>query len=254
VILLSRPRLRQDAAYIIALTAFLLAGVAFEGGDDFSHGRFIIPVLPLLFLGGLAGFAVLLKRSALQPMQIALVASVALDLAGLSLLPHSHDPFLPRDREAREERSLIGAWLNEHTPPDYTIAAYAIGAISYHGIDRDFLDLLGLNDVTIAHTEVPNFGSGLLGHEKYNIDYVLDQVRPEIIIANDAERRPLTEQELRQRFGIPSLMEARTRLLNDPRLWERYQLRSVNIDGRWFNFLQRRDTVAELQGPGLLPP
>ncbi|MCH7718035.1 MAG: hypothetical protein IIB21_01070 [Chloroflexi bacterium] len=253
-ILLSRPRLRRDAAYIIALTGFLLAGVAFEGGDDFRHGRFIIPVLPLLFLGGLAGFAVLLKRSALQPMQVALVASVGLGLAGLSLLPHSLNPFLPREREAREERSLIGAWLNEHTPPDFTIAAYAIGAISYHAIDRDFLDLLGLNDVTIAHTDVPDFGRGLAGHEKYNVDYVLNEVRPEIIITNDAAAQPFGEELLRRKFAEGTPVRARDELLTDPRLWERYQVRSLNIDGRWFNFLQRRDTVAELQGPGLLPP
>lgn len=250
-VLLSSARLRRDAAYVIALTGFMLAGVVFEGGDDFGHGRFIIPVLPLLFLTGLAGLALLLKRAALPPVHVALLASVALTLGGLSLLPHSHNPALPRDREAREERSLIGLWLNDNTPPDFTIAAYAIGAISYHADDRAFLDLLGLNDVTIAHTDVPDLGTGILGHEKYNIDYVLDEVQPEIIVTNDAEDRPLTEEYLRRRFSKPSPVEARNKLLNDPRLWDRYDVRSLELDGKWFNFLQRKDTIGELRGPGL---
>lgn len=251
LVLLGRARLRHDSLYIIALTGALLAGIVFDGGDDFGHGRFITPMLPLLFLGGLAGFGVLLKRAAFEPMQAALVATVALSLAGLSLLPHSYNPALARGREADHERSLIGTWLNEHTPPDYTIAAYAIGAISYYGHDRAFLDLLGLSDVMIAHTHVPDLGSGLLGHEKYNIDYVLDVVRPEIIVVNDADERALTKDELRHLFSIPSPVEGRNKLLTDPRLWERYEARSLNINGKWFNFLQRADTVDELQGPGL---
>ena len=34
-------------------------------------------------------------------------------------------------------------------------------------------------------------------------------------------------------------------------LWERYQVRALYLDGRWFHFLQRNDTVAELKAPGL---
>ena len=40
-------------------------------------------------------------------------------------------------------------------------------------------------------------------------------------------------------------------IFSDPRLWERYEVRAANLDGRWFHFLQRKDTVAELQVRGL---
>lgn len=250
--LLSRPQLRRDAAYLLALIAAILAGVVFEGGDDFGHGRFVMPILPLLFLAGLAGGAVVLKRAALPPRQAALVAAVALTLAGLAFLPQSYNPGLANTRAADYERYLFGSWLNEHTPPDYTIAAFAIGALSYYADDRDFLDLFGLNDVTIAHTDVPDdLGSGLLGHEKYNIDYVLDRARPEIIVVNDADLRPLTEDELRKQLSVQSPVVGRNKLLADPRLWERYDARSLKIGGMWFNFLQRADTVPELRAPGL---
>ena len=95
-----------------------------------------------------------------------LVAGTGLVLAALALLPNSYDPLVPLGQRGIEQRRLLGSWLNEHTPPDYTIADFQIGAIAYYGIDRNFLDLLGLNDVFIAHTDVDRFGAGVPGHEK----------------------------------------------------------------------------------------
>ena len=250
MILLGNPRIRQDVMYVIALGGFMLFGVVVEGGESFGHGRLIVPLLPLLYLSGLAGFATLPKRLALDPTRTALVAAVVLSLAGLSLLPSSYDRYLPRDRESHQERRLLGTWLSQYTPPDYTIAAFAVGTIAYYS-DRNMLDLLGINDVEIAHTEVPNFGKGIAGHERYNIDYTLDEVRPEIIVVADAEPAPITTEELRRFTAGPGGLEATRALFHDPRLWQRYQVRSLNIEGRWFNFLQRKDTVAELQKPGL---
>ena len=250
-LLIPTTRLGRDAAYIIALTGLLLVGVVFEGGDDFGAGRFIAPTLPLLFLSGLAGFTVLLKRAALKPVQATRVAAVALGLGALALLPLSYNPALPQGRQVQQERALFGTWLNQNTPPDFTIAAFAVGSISYHAPDRDFLDLFGLNDVTIAHTDVGDLGTGLLGHEKYNIDYVLDEVAPEIIVFADAAQGPVTDEEAELRLSRLTPIEARNKLFNDPRLWERYRVRSLNIDGTWFNFLQREDTIDELQVPGL---
>lgn len=250
IILLAMPRLRRDAAYLLVLGSAMLAGVAFEGGDTFGHGRFIAPLLPLFYLGGLAGFATLLKRLPFEPAQGALVATVILSFGGLMLLRGSNNPFLPEDRANHEERQLLGIWLSENTPPHYTIAAFAIGSISYHS-DRDMLDLLGLNDVVIAHTDVSDFGMGIARHEKYNVDYALDEVRPEIIITGDGDPGPLSTEEFREQQTGPRGLPAKIALMTDPRLWNRYEVRSLNLEGRWFNFLQRKDTVAELQAPGL---
>ena len=105
--------------------------------------------------------------------------------------------------------------------------------------------------MTIAHTDVGDLGRGILGHEKYNIDYVLAEVRPEIIIYSDADTQPFTEADLRERFRLRHPVPAVNELFNDPRLWQRYQVRSLFLDDKWFNFLQRRDTVAEFQAEGL---
>ena len=243
------PRLRRDAAYIGALTLALLGAVAIEGGDSFGHGRFIAPLLPLMYLSGVAGFAVLLRRLPFDVRQSGVAAGVFLAVAGLMLLRGSNNPYLPEERYNAEDRRMLGEWLSERTPPDYTIAAFAIGTLGYYS-DRDMLDLLGLNDVTIGHTDIPNFGSGIAGHEKFNPTYVYEEVRPEIIITGDSSPGPQTLEELQRLLSIAAL-PAKAAYFIDPRAWELYDVRSVMIEGRWFNFLQRRDTIAELEATGL---
>ncbi|MCH8010093.1 MAG: hypothetical protein IIC91_14660, partial [Chloroflexi bacterium] len=248
-ILAANRHLRQDAAYLLTLTGVMLAGVVVEGGD--THARFITPLLPLLYLGGLAGFATLLRRAALPRAQTLAIAGLALALGGLALLPASQDALLPFGRRSIEERRQLGEWLNENTPPDYVIADFAIGATAYYAIDRDFLDMFGLNDVVIAHTEIPGMGSGITGHEKYNADYVYDEVRPEIIVVAQVRAEPLTADELLQSIRETSLLPASYFLLTDARLWRDYEVRALDLGGRWMHLLQRRDTVPDLQSPRL---
>lgn len=251
--ILAKPSLRRDALYLMALTSVMLAAVVFEGGESFPHGRLIVPVLPLAYAGGIAGLAMALNQLPLTGRQPALIATFALTLAALALLRSSQELIGPitNERTAVQQREALGHWLQEYTPPDYTIAAFAVGAIGYE-TDRPVLDMLGLNDPEIAHTHVPNVGKGLGGHEKYNVDYVLDEARPEIIVINDGEQTPVTEEQLRTFTTVfTSPVPARDALFADPRLWERYDVRSLELDGVWYNFLQRSDTIAYLQAPQL---
>ena len=243
-VLLANPRLRGDAAYLLLLAGGMLTAVVIEGGDDFPHGRLIVPILPLIYIAGLAGLATLLQRLSLPSVQSAALAAAVLTLGAMSLFRGSLDLAAPiaQERRALQERELLATWLSENTPPGYTIAAFAVGAIGFYS-DRDVLDLLGLNDVVIAHSDVPDFGTGLAGHEKYNIDYVLDEVRPEIIITNDAQPGPLTTEAFRALAIVPSPVEARNVLFADLRLWQQYEVRPIEIEGLWFNLLQRKDTL-----------
>jgi hypothetical protein len=249
-VLATHPRLGRDALYVIALAGTMLAGIVVEGGGD-AHGRFVVPLLPLLFLGGLAGFATLLERAGGPTRWAAVLTSLALALGGLSLLPSSNDPLLAVGGSAVAERGRLGAWFNEHTPLHYTIADFQIGAIAYYASDRDFLDLLGLNDVVIAHTEIPDMGRGIAGHEKYNVDYVLERVRPEIIVLGQVHERPFTAEELQPYIRASLLTRASAAILTDARLWDRYGVRALYLDGYWVHFLQRNDTIPELTALGL---
>jgi arabinofuranosyltransferase len=244
--LMAVQRLRRDAAYVLAISALVLLQIGLQGGDAFGYGRFVVPLLPLLFIAGLSGFAVLLKRAALEPTHAATLAAVVLVLAGLSLVSTSYNAGLDRERGAIDDREVLGAWLNEETPEQYRIAAFAIGAISYYTPDRDFLDLLGLNDTVIAHTDVPDFGKGVPAHERYNPDYVYDEVRPEIIVANDSSPYRKTDEEIWAAFGTSPVV-ARSNMLTDPRLAEDYEVQQLYLDERWFDFLVRKEVAAELR-------
>lgn len=68
--------------------------------------------------------------------------------------------------------------LDHLTPAEATIATIPIGAMGYY-THRRVIDMVGLTDVHIAHTEVPT-GEAITGHEKYDIDYVLAR-RPSLI-------------------------------------------------------------------------
>lgn len=240
--LLGRARLRQDALHLVTLCGLMLATVAIEGGDFFFYGRFIVPLLPLLYLAGSAGIATQLTRRFPNSARLG-IAAIGLGLVGLSLLANSNNLGtrirVDNEKETSIERRLFGEWASENTPADYTIAAYAVGNIGYYS-NRNVLDLLGLNDVVIAHTDVSDFGIGPAGHEKHNVDYVLEQVLPEIIYRADAEPSP---QDAASFVGQYVLLPASARLMNDPRLWELYDVRSIQIEGLWFNILQRIDTL-----------
>jgi hypothetical protein len=246
-VMLTNVRLRWDAAYILALTTAMLTGVVIAGGDEFPYGRMIVPILPLVYIAGLAGLATLLARVSSSAMQKGVIAAAVLTLGALSLFRGSLEFAGPieSERQGQQERAILATWMSENTPPEYTIAAFAVGAIGFYS-ERDVLDLLGLNDVVIAHSDVPDFGTGFAGHEKYNIDYVLDIVRPEIIITDDAQPGPISTEAFRTLAAVPSPVEARNALLRDQRLWLLYEVRSIQIEGLWFNFLQRKDTLSGL--------
>lgn len=248
-LLFADVRRRPEAAYIVALCGALVAAIALEGGD--GHGRFIVPLLPLLLLAGLAGFATLIERAKLQPSHALLVSTAALALGGLALLPASDDPVLRLWPRALDERRELGVWLNDNTPDDFTIADFQVGATSYYASDRDVLDLLGLNDVVIAHTDVPGMGKGVVGHERYNADYVFEDVRPEIVVLAQPYERPLSKEELQEAVGRTSLFTASYVILTDDRLWDDYDVRALYTGDRWIHFMQLQETVAQLQAPGL---
>lgn len=238
-------RTRVDATYLLAIVAAWYAAVAYEGGDGFAHGRFIVPVLPPLVIGGLYGLATLLERVSLAVPRSLVWAAPAFALFTLLVAASpwdtGSDPWMRLEIQNTRDRHELGLWLKENVPHDYTIAVWAAGAVSYYSELRS-LDLFGLNDPVIAHTPVKSFGHGIPGHERYNLDYVLDDVRPEIIIMTDPTPLILTRERWEE---LPlGLVEGVNLLIQDPRLWEEYEPVSVEYERGWFNLMVRKDSLA----------
>lgn len=78
-----------------------------------------------------------------------------------------------------EQCILAGKWFHAQMQPGTLLATAPAGAVAYHS-ELPVVDMLGVNDVHIAHLEVPNMGHGSAGHEKQDFGYVLSR-KPDLI-------------------------------------------------------------------------
>ncbi len=78
-------------------------------------------------------------------------------------------------------RTAIGIAIARYTSSDATIAVHAAGQIPYYS-ERRTIDLLGLNDPVIA--KGPLAGPFYPGHDKWNYDYSIAGLKPDVIADN----------------------------------------------------------------------
>ena len=83
--------------------------------------------------------------------------------------------------KADMRRVKLGLAIAEYTSPQAIIAVHAAGQIPYYS-DRRTIDLLGLNDPVIA--KGPVTGPFYPGHDKWNYDYSIMQLKPDLIADN----------------------------------------------------------------------
>ncbi len=111
----------------------------------YQHGRYLIPVVPVLAVLGVGGTTNWLRLNAVEMwprvLSRAWLAAVALGLVAFWLIGAQA---YQRDVQIIETEMVATAkWVNQNTPPDALIAAHDIGALGYFG-GRDILDMAGL--------------------------------------------------------------------------------------------------------------
>jgi len=163
---------------------------------NYQHGRYLMPVIPVFVLYGLAGTVRWLRPAASEAMvrvlsQAFLAALAVLLLAFLVLGGQAY-----RDDMGFVEGEMVATahWLNENTPPEALIAVHDIGAVGYF-LQRPLLDLAGL---------------------------VTPQVIP--FIADETRLLEFMEQKGADYLVcFPDFSPAYARLVRDPRLREVYR-------------------------------
>ncbi len=169
--------LRAAAVFVLASAVY----VAAVGGDHAPAFRFIAPVTPFICLLAAAGIETVV--SVLRRKAVRVTASVLLTaaLVAFNLLASFRSPLVFRavasDNVAYLGR-LAGELLAREARPGAVIATNTAGTIPYYS-GLETIDMLGLNDVHIAHLKLP-MGRGLAGHEKWDAEYILAQ-RPDYI-------------------------------------------------------------------------
>jgi len=202
---------------ILLLAGLFLVQVLYSvwvGGDYAevevdSANRFIAQGMPaLIILFSVAADRILsdllsARRPTIQSRpRIQYAISIGVALAALLVISGkpwtdwaiNNSPLLKADIR----RVKLGLAIADTTSTQATIAVHAAGQIPYYS-DRRTVDLLGLNDPVIA--KGPVTGPFYPGHDKWNYDYSIMQLKPDLIADNwiklgDFMRGKIDYQEL----------------------------------------------------------
>lgn len=171
-----------------------MVNVVLVGGDSFAFHRFFLPAIPFAAITTVEGVRVVGQRLRLRGRRsgvagAVLTALLAAWLFASAFVPRrslSGDHGISQYRRVRgvarinEDYFVVGRWLREHFAPDTVIALNAAGIVPYES-GLATIDMLGLNDVHIAHRPIALGDSGAAGHEKHDAGYVLGR-RPDLIV------------------------------------------------------------------------
>lgn len=148
-------------AVIVAFVCFIL----YAGPDWMPFHRFLVPVIPLFSLLVGRAFALFQQKFLKRMVLIIAVTTTILEIAFAILI---YIPYTPQFGDYTDGLIRCGEWIRQNTLPQDTIAVVDAGALAYYS-ERRTIDIIGLNDVHIAHSPL-----------KSDIDYVLKQ-NPKII-------------------------------------------------------------------------
>ncbi len=183
---------RKKASALLSIFIIWGGYIIWTGGDAFPHGRFLLPLLPMLLVVAAMGtkftFETLIPyplefdmRNSLRNWIYAVVFSIIV-VATYFWGAVSLDEFIIPDPN-RVDRVAVAEGLERmKLPPSTTIALFEAGTIPFLLPQYRYIDLLGKNDKYIARTEAH---AGLVGHNKWDFDYSIGKMKPDIISTRD---------------------------------------------------------------------
>jgi arabinofuranosyltransferase len=260
---------------------FYIAYIIYVGGDGLAFFRFVVPIAPFIYILVQEGIRELYhwaKKSKLHrgrwtvPSAAVILVVLSLTLTvrqtfSVLLFPESHrwyesqseiyfpgngkdHSYLWFDNYFVDRLAIAAKWLDKHADPNALVASTPAGSIAYH-MKLKVLDMLGLNDVTIAHTKDTYRGAAgnwRAGHEKGNGKYILSRSPDYILLGNVAVLpRPISKTEMAKKLVDKSEHE----IWADPDFHSRYKYVSVKLNDngifKYFTFYKKKSTELILQ-------
>jgi hypothetical protein len=172
-------RARMRVGMVVLAIAGWLSYVRLIGGDifpAFRHTAVVVPLVAIVVGEGLRSLLATERRLGLAASGIALLACVSFHRLGRA------NPEIKRALHERWEwdAAVVGPFLERHFgKAGALLAVEAAGALPFYA-KLPALDLLGLNDRTLARERPPDFGKGYIGHELGSGRYVRERA-PDLI-------------------------------------------------------------------------
>src|SRR6202158_2055914 len=178
----ARSLRRPAAVLLVSLVSVYFIYVVSVGGDHFGHARFIVPLLPTAIVLAICGLSniqlpsVTRRKFLIRTAAVIMIGLVAFDFADEVLVDVPAQKSL--NRLALITALALGNLVPKRTP---IVGIFLAGTIPYFNPSIRFHDMLGKNDPFIAQTR-PH--SGDPGHNRWDYDYSLDKVQPDLIITS----------------------------------------------------------------------
>jgi arabinofuranosyltransferase len=256
-----RNMFSEKSIFLFVIGLVSLVTTILLGGDHFHLGRFVLPVLPLLFIFFPPAIDRMLsakiKYLNLKPKyRVAVLLIIVISLLaakpvyresfkGLqNLLDGKKEIIAVYDKSAEEEIIdwqhgfiIMGKSLKHIASKDDYIAAVPIGAIGYFS-KMNVIDMVGIVDPVIAHKEFSSedVSKWTAGHTKGDGKYILSR-NPEYIQLTDyLTRKPLEKPHPRS-LQFSSVTE----IWNSGEFHGNYEFFPVEvIDGWYYNLFRRK--------------
>jgi arabinofuranosyltransferase len=196
--------------YLGVIIAVYLAYIVVIGGDHMPAFRFMAPITPTL---ALFIYLTIRKLPILHVGGRSLWVTVATALlcVGQIVMPHEIVRRAKIADGAGFIGRIVGEYIESNWPAGSLVALNTAGSTPFYAPDIRFIDMLGLNDTTIARRKnVPMvaFYQWVPGHEKGDGAYVLAR-KPDYIIAGGSNGDKITNLWFLTEYELARMPEFR---------------------------------------------
>jgi hypothetical protein len=259
VFYIKKSMITEKEVFLFSISAISILTTILIGGDHFHLGRFVLPVLPLVFVifpPALDRFLSTksLKLKAHHKVTAILVVLVLLLMIKpvyqesfkgfLNLVDGNKETLVVYDQEAETNIiewqngfNIMGETLRQIASKDDYIAAVPIGSIGFLS-KINVIDMVGLVDPVIAHEQFsPNaVRKWTPGHTKGDGKYILSRKPKYIQLTDYLTRKPLEKPHERstQFVSVKEIWESKE-------FYQDYEFYPVEvIDGWYYNLFRRK--------------
>lgn len=143
------PSASSDGWLPLLWAGALVGGYALWLPTVYHHGRYLVPLLPLLMLYGLHGSRELF--AAIPSPLLLRVAPVILALVTAAAWLRGAQVYGENVQFVKQQQVTLALWIRGNTPADARIASHDIGALGYYA-QRPLVDMAGLASPELTNT------------------------------------------------------------------------------------------------------